>query len=190
LGAAGNVLQAILYQLNQGVGGPTGILTGSNARISYSGSWFDGIGRTIATADYGTTSFEPSEVLSPPASSPTILVSQRLYNARGEAYITIDPAGKAMRVDSDDAGRTILTTDNYVPPGPCPACGAIGPCNCPLPPWPRRAASLSNGGCPQPGNDQNVMVATTYTADGNVASLTAKNPVTGDQRTLSLRHDA
>jgi RHS repeat-associated protein len=35
----------------------------------------------------------------------------------------------------------------------------------------------------QPGNDQNVMVVTTYNADNLVLTLTAKNPVTGDQTT-------
>ena len=34
-----------------------------------------------------------------------------------------------------------------------------------------------------PGNDQNIMVAFTYTPDSNIATMTAKNPVTGDQTT-------
>jgi hypothetical protein len=35
----------------------------------------------------------------------------------------------------------------------------------------------------RPGNDQNVTVETTYNADSQVLTLTAKNPVTGDQTT-------
>jgi RHS repeat-associated protein len=122
------------------------------------------------------------------------LVTQTLYNDRGEAYITIDPAGKAFRVDSDEAGRQILTTDNYVCPGPCETCGATDPCNCPLPLSSAGAAAYSplapggrgaggEGVCLQAGNDQNVIVETTYNADNLVLTVTAKNPVTGDQTT-------
>ena len=180
LDAVGNVLQTTSFQLNQGVSGATGVLTTGNARVSYSGTWFDGIGRTIAVANFGTNSFDPAEILSPPASSPTVLVSQTLYNARGEAYLTIDPAGRVTRTDADDLGRTILSTDNYVPPGPCSSCGATGPCCCALrSPWPQAPS-------PYVGNDQNVMVATTHTPDGYVASLTALNPVTGPQTTRYL----
>lgn len=36
------------------------------------------------------------------------------------------------------------------------------------------------------GTDENVTTRTTYTPDGNVATLTAVNPVTGDQTTQYL----
>jgi hypothetical protein len=80
----------------------------------------------------------------------------------------------ATRNDADDAGRQIRTTDNYIWTSPCPACRATVSYDCCVPP---------NVFGPQPCNDQNVTVETTYNADGQVLTLTAKNPVTGGQTT-------
>jgi YD repeat-containing protein len=43
-------------------------------------------------------------------------------------------------------------------------------------------SSSSSGGC-EPSADTNVTTRTSYTPDGNVASITAVNPATGDQVT-------
>ena len=70
-----------------------------NARVSFMAMWYDGVGRTIATANYGTN--ENTSSLTPPdsfpASSADVLVSRTVYNERGEAFLSIDPAGKIMR---------------------------------------------------------------------------------------------
>ena len=177
---ASNTILTASFQRNQGDTTTAGPLVDTNARMSYVASWYDGIGRQIASANYGTNGdgSTPSLPDAPPPSSADVLVSQTLYNERGEAYLSIDPAGKVSRADSDDAGRTIRTTDNYVPPGPCLTCGNTGPCGCLSPP-----SSASQEGCPQPGNDQNIIVEMSYNADSQMLTLTAKNPVTGDQTT-------
>ncbi|HEV2968550.1 MAG TPA: RHS repeat domain-containing protein, partial [Pirellulales bacterium] len=174
--AASHVLLMAAFQRNQGDSTTTGALVNANARMSYAASWYDGIGRQIASADYGTNGDGSTPILptSPPASGSSVLVSLTQYNERGEAYLATDPAGKATRTDADDAGRVIRTTENYVPLPPCQTCGSTSPCDC----GPSPADS-----CPQAGNDQNVIVEMTYNADNLVLTITARNPVTGDQKT-------
>ena len=86
--------------------------------------------------------------------SDTVLVSTTAYNDRGEAYCTTDPAGRQAWQIFDDAGRTVAAISNYV----------TGTFNAAYP-------------------DQDVTVQTTYTPDGQVATLTAVNPTTGNQVT-------
>ena len=51
-------------------------------------------------------------------------------------------------------------------------------------PSPSAGEGRGEGACPPPaGNEINITVETTYNADSLVATLTAKNPVTGDQTT-------
>lgn len=102
--AAGNVVKTTGYQRNVDATG-TGELTTSNARATYVGQWFDGIGRPIATANYGTSTFDRGAVTSAPSSSDDVLVSLTAYNARGEAYQTTDPKGMVTERTFDDAGR-------------------------------------------------------------------------------------
>ncbi len=118
--------------------------------------WYDGVGRPTATADYGTNGdgSKPTRPDSPPASSDTVLVSTTEYNSDGEAYKTIDPAGREDRQEFDDAGRAVKTIQNYTDGDP-------------------------STGAP----DEDVTVETAYNADGQVLTLTAKNPTTGDQTT-------
>ena len=52
--AVGNALSVASFQrLNDASTSTTGALTSSNARVMYSASWFDGIDRKIASANYG-----------------------------------------------------------------------------------------------------------------------------------------
>ena len=84
------------------------------ARVSYAAMWYDEVGRPVASADYGTnggSTFTRPD--SAPFSSDTVLVSTTWYNSSGEAYKTIDPAGREDRQEFDDAGRTVKTIQNY-----------------------------------------------------------------------------
>ncbi|MDY0170673.1 MAG: hypothetical protein RBS80_29295 [Thermoguttaceae bacterium] len=122
------------------------------ARVSYTAAWYDELGRTTATADYGTGGgVPPVRPAAAPLRSDTVLVSETRYNDRGEAFATIDPAGVESRTESDAAGRQIRAIQNY------------------------QADSDAE--------DENVTVEMAYNADGNLRTLTAKNPATGDQVT-------
>ena len=76
------------------------------------------------------------------------------YDSAGQAYQTIDPAGREDRQEFDAAGRVTKTIQNYQD-------GEV------------------DGDYP----DEDVTVEMTYTADGQILTLTAKNPSTGDQTT-------
>ena len=132
----------------------TGVLDSTEARVTQVGYWFDGAGRQVGTANYGTGTLDRTAQTTVPARSDSVLVTTTEYNDCGEAFKTVDPAGREDRQVFDDAGRLTTTIDNYVDGNP-----ATG------------------------GSDEDVTVERTYTADGQVATLTAKNPVTGDQTT-------
>ena len=117
--------------------------------------WFDEVGRQKAVANYGTNGdsalTRPDTV---PARSDTVLVTTTEFDSAGQAYKTIDPAGREDRQEFDDAGRVVKSIQNYQD-------GVV-------------SASYP---------DEDVTVETAYTADGQIATLTAKNPATGDQVT-------
>ena len=131
------------------------MLTTGNSRVSYIGMWYDGVNRSIASANYGTTSFDPTMVTSPPASTANVLVTLNAYNNQGDLSDVTDPMGMVTHQDFDNADRVIQTIQNYQP-------GV--------------AASA----------DVNITVQQTYSPDGNIATLTAVNPTTGDQVTTYL----
>ncbi len=106
-------------------------------------------------ANYGTNGDAAlSRSSTVPARSDSVLVTTTEYDSAGQAYQTIDPAGREDRQEFDDAGRVTKTIQNYQD-------GAV------------------DGDYP----DEDVTVETTYTADGQILTLTAKNPSTGDQTT-------
>ena len=132
-------------------------LTGADpkARVSYLAIYYDGIGRTIAMADYGTHG--NSELERPddvPRSCETLLISSLAYNDRGESFSATNPAGRESQTQFDDAGRTVVQIQNYVT-------GTADPAT----------------------PDQDVTVLYSYTPDGNLATLTAVNGGTGNQVT-------
>ncbi len=92
--------------------------TAPKARITYSASWIDGVGRTIASADYGTNGgaafTRPPTV---PTRSDTILVSTTNYNDDGEVFSTLDPQNTETRFEYDAAGRQVTQIENYVSGG-------------------------------------------------------------------------
>ena len=83
----------------------------SQARVSYMATWFDGIDRSIASANYGAiASFtRPS---TPPSSSATVLVNQTGYDDAGRAYQSTDPMGIVNQTNFDNANRTMQTIED------------------------------------------------------------------------------
>lgn len=107
------------------------------------------LGRQIAEAEYGNQASDGTAFSRPstvPSRSDTVLVSSTEYNDNGEAFKTIDPAGKEDRTEFDDAGRRTKSIENY------------------------------DDGNPGTGaDDKDVTVEFTYNADGNLATIKAKN---------------
>jgi len=110
---AGNLIKTTAYaRKHNGTG--TGALTTSNARATYTGSWYDGIGRLVGTADYGTTSFDRTSVTTTPTRTNDRLVTTIEYNHDGEAYKTVDPKETETHTEYDDVGRVEKVIQNYV----------------------------------------------------------------------------
>ena len=114
------------------------------------------MGRTVRPLRPTTapTAAARSRPSSPPARSDTVLVTSTEYNTAGLAYQTTDPAGKVAQSEFDDAGRTTKQIGDYVDGNP--------------------ATGSSN---------EDVTVEMAYNSDGQVTTLTAENPTTGDQVT-------
>ncbi len=117
--------------------------------------WQDPVGRTVATADYGSNG--GSAVTRPqiiPASTDIVLVSRTTYDDAGQVERTTDPQGTVAGRSYDDLGRVVETIENLVdsPPSVSPA-------------------------------DVNRTTLYAYALDGGLAMLTLKNSVTGDQVT-------
>jgi YD repeat-containing protein len=166
--AGSNVIQTTVkqrYHNATGTGelnGPSGVQPKS--RITYTAAWHDPMGRTIATADYGTNGgsslSRPSTV---PARSDTLLVSSMTYNSAGQLSTTTNPGGILTYVEYDAAGRQITLVQNWT--------GGSS------------SSSSSSSSGPFESDDVNVTVRTAYNADGNISTVTAVNSVTGDQTT-------
>jgi hypothetical protein len=89
-----------------------GPLTSSDAQVSYVGMWYDGIGRSVETANYGSPGSAVTRPDAAPALSTTVMVNMTNFNARGEPWQTFDAAGNETETFDDDAGRTIETIQN------------------------------------------------------------------------------
>jgi RHS repeat-associated protein len=157
---ASNVIQTTRRQrYHNAPASQTGALgdasTDPKARVTYSAQWHDAIGREIATGNYGTNGgaafVRPNTI---PERSDTVLVTTIGYNDAGEAFQTIDPAGREDRQFFDAAGRSLRSVQNYV-----------------------------DGIVDIDHPDEDVTVETSYGPDGQLLTLVAKNPATGDQVT-------
>jgi RHS repeat-associated protein len=132
--------------------------TTPQARITYTAAWYDGLGRTIASANVGTngnTPYDRPDTV--PARSDDVLLTTTLYNNAGQAYLMTDPAGRTQRQTFDALGRLVESVQNYI-----------------------------DGVVDAAHPDEDVTARRTYTADGQLATLTAVNPTTGDQTTQYL----
>jgi YD repeat-containing protein len=128
--------------------------TQPQARVTYTAAWYDGVGRQVAAADYGTNGgTAPSRPDSAPDSSETVHVSTTSYfNYDGSPSTnlgytkSIDPSGRETRTYFDDAGRTVKTIQNY-----------------------------EDGIIETAEPDRDVITETTYTPDGQVFEYIAHN---------------
>ncbi|MEM9347812.1 MAG: hypothetical protein AAGB26_14470 [Planctomycetota bacterium] len=90
-------------------------------RETHAAMYYDGLGRSIASADYGTNGGSAFTRLSAiPARSDDVLVSTTAYNDAGEAETFTDPQGTASKTEYDDMGRTRKQIDNYQASGSGP----------------------------------------------------------------------
>ena len=157
--AVGNVrFQRVCERDHDATG--TGSLTGPpgvavpHSRISCRAFYYDGLGRQVATANYGTHGgSEPAHTNDVPTSTDTCLVNRSNYDSRGDLIETIDPMGIVTRSTFDAAGRLLKTVENY---------------------WPVPGETAS---------DKNRTTEYTYNLDGKLTVLTAHNAATGPQLT-------
>ncbi|MBS0266027.1 MAG: RHS repeat-associated core domain-containing protein [Planctomycetes bacterium] len=167
--AASNVIQTNFRQrYHSATGtGPLGSASSSQpqARVMYTANYADAIGRQQAIADYGTnggTALNRSATI--PARSDTCLVTSTTFNARGESYLSTDPAGTVKYQVFDDTGRRISLVENYIVVS-------------------SSSSSSSSSNTCAAGDDTNRTTNITYTADNLQATITAVNLTTGNQTT-------
>ena len=124
---AGNVLSTTLkqrYDSATGNGPLEDHETEPKARVSYVASYPDALGRTVATANYGTndlfaTPWTRDVVI--PGCSDDILVNHIAFNPAGEPYRTTDPMGAQTTRTWDAAARLIEEVQGRVPGRDMPA---------------------------------------------------------------------
>lgn len=140
------------------------------ARVAYAAMWPDSLGRTQASANYGTNGgtalSRPSTI---PSRSDLILVTSMAYDSAGDLLETTDPSGIITRLDYDAVGRRISQILNFLMVSSSSSSSS--------------PSSSSGGGECEASADTNITVLTSYNADGNVATLTAVNASTGNQVT-------
>ena len=84
------------------------------ARFRYSMMWYDGLGRSIATADYGYNGGSvPSRPVTVPARSASVLVQETKYDAGTGHSRHFDVANRESRTEVDAMGRTTKTIPVY-----------------------------------------------------------------------------
>ncbi|QDU05521.1 hypothetical protein V6x_52590 [Gimesia chilikensis] len=137
--------------------------TTPKARATYFTYYPDGIGRVIALAEYGTnggTALSRSSTI--PSRSDSILVTTTEFDSAGRPTNLIGPDMLQFRKEYDAAGRTAKLIENYQESS--------------------SSSSSSSSGC-TPSDDANRTTTTTYTPDGEIATVTSGNSVTGNQTT-------
>jgi len=166
--AASNVVQTTQRQRYHNATGTGELGTPSStqpkARVTSQASWQDLVGRLVASANYGTNGgsslSRPSTI---PDRSDDVLVTSVACDEAGQVESQTNPGGIKTCLEYDAAGRQTKQILNCVVSS-------------------SSSSSSSSSGVPET-DDINVTVETAYNADGNVASITAKNSVTGDQVT-------
>tara|TARA_R110002111_G_scaffold164386_3_gene230587 strand:+ start:42527 stop:48934 length:6408 start_codon:yes stop_codon:yes gene_type:complete len=163
---AGNMIQNVTRQrYHDAPASQTGALqdpsTTPKARVTYTATYSDTLGRIVANANYGTNGGAAlTRSTTIPSRSDTVLVTSFTIDSAGRLYQTTDPAGKVNQTEYNANGREIKRTLNVQ----------------------ASTSSSSSSGCPD-SLDANIIVSTTYNADGNISSLVANNSLTGIQTT-------
>ncbi len=138
--------------------------TQPKARVTYAAGYPDALGRTVAFADYGTnggTALSRSATI--PTRSDTCLVTSMTFDVAGNRATTTDPAGLVVQMTFDARGRQTQQVKNPVTSS-------------------SSSSSSSSNTCGA-SDDTNVTVQTSYTADGQISTITAVNSNTGNQIT-------
>ena len=91
--AAGHAIKTTAFARKQ-TSTATGVLDSTEARVTQVGYWFDGASRRVGTANYGTDTLDRTAQTTVPARSDFVLVTTTEYNDCGEAFKTVDPAGR------------------------------------------------------------------------------------------------
>jgi len=160
LDTAGNAIESISRQrYHNAPASQTGELKSPsltpNARVTYTAIYPDALGRTVATANYGTnggTALSRSSTI--PTRSDTILMTSTDFDSAGNRESMTDPSSMQVDYEYDDVGRETKRVMN--PSGSSSGSGSV---------------------------DTNITAHTAYNADGNVESMTADNAATGNQKT-------
>ena len=157
--AASNLIETTQRQRFEDATGK-GALKGPNtiepkARVAYAANWQDGIGRTLASADYGTNggaSFTRPALI--PEASDTVLLTRTTYAGDGQANETIAPDGTRTRWENDRLGRLVKLIEN------------------------------AQSGHQSPNDESSSRVTQyQYAPDGGLSHVIVSNPDTGDQVT-------
>lgn len=101
--------------------------TGALIDTTYAGYWFDGLGRSVAAADWGTNGGTAMDVDDRPSAAPTASTFGMLVTRSADAWAdfdsdgdidfiskSTDTAGRESWSIADSAGRTVQTIQNYV----------------------------------------------------------------------------
>jgi RHS repeat-associated protein len=78
----------------------------------FTATWFDGIGRPIATGNYGAAPSFTRPSTPPTASSSTVLTTASSYDEGGRGYQAIDPKGIVAQQAFDNANRVTQTIED------------------------------------------------------------------------------
>ena len=154
--AFGNVILTTSFQRHAGDATTQGVLTAANSRVSYRAAWYDDLGRTITTADYGTN--DGTAITAQPSTMPTwdanpaaAIVTAYGYDGFGRQNSTVDALGHETRTFFDSLGRVVKTVQNYIDGDP------------------------TTDARPTFGTDQDVTVEYAYNATGQLATQSALN---------------
>eukprot|EP00456_Euglypha_rotunda_P068645 TRINITY_DN59_c0_g1_i2.p1 TRINITY_DN59_c0_g1~~TRINITY_DN59_c0_g1_i2.p1 ORF type:complete len:983 (+),score=74.93 TRINITY_DN59_c0_g1_i2:129-2951(+) len=149
--------------------GPLGTPTTSpKARITYETFYSDAIRRTTANVRYGTNGgyilLRPDSI---PQHSDTVLVTSFQFDDTGSVFATTDPEGSVTHIYRDAVGRVTTQIDNFVGSSSSNSSSS---------------SSSSHSQCSS-SDDRNRTTLSTYSANGQQATLTVVNAATGDQTT-------
>jgi RHS repeat-associated protein len=107
----GNLRRQVIYaKRNQLIDEFGDIRNRGDVKRSVVDSWYDPLGRPMASATYGDIS-PPEPALAIPSSTDSVLANRVHYNDRGEPFAVVSPKGILTEAEFDDAGRPVATKE-------------------------------------------------------------------------------